>query len=192
MLTGKNAGNTPSTAPPAVATPLPPRNPVHTGKMCPAIAAVAAAYGRGVAHQRRARRARRPSPCRRRASTTTMPQPLPTSRNVLNPPGLPLPVSRMSTLPSASRGASRAPRTGSCRAGTRRRRPRRTPTASTPARLSDALPGRRRSRVATRSDVSRRRRPGAGLAGTDPRHHRAQPLADLLDRVRGRLARAAR
>src|SRR5262249_39594039 len=29
---GKNAGNTPRIAPPAAATPLPPRKPVHTGQ----------------------------------------------------------------------------------------------------------------------------------------------------------------
>ena len=37
-------GNTAANEPPAVATPLPPRNRAQTGKQCPTIAAVAAVY----------------------------------------------------------------------------------------------------------------------------------------------------
>src|SRR5436190_20459352 len=43
MSIGKYAGNTARQAPAEVATPFPPRKRLHTGKMCPAMAAVAAA-----------------------------------------------------------------------------------------------------------------------------------------------------
>jgi hypothetical protein len=94
---GKNGGNTDANDPPAVATPRPPRNPVHTGHTCPAIAAVPAAYAAGSLIGSPANPAA--VPFRMSSRITSAPHPEPSTRIVFSPPGLPLPARRMSTEP---------------------------------------------------------------------------------------------
>ena len=174
------------------ATPLPPRNPFHTGQQCPAIAAVPAAYAAGVADRQPDEpgdhalgrveddHEQRPTSC-------------PSTRIGVEPPGLPLP-----DCADVDRAARRQPR----HEVGRRERPDHVPdddAERAPLRTSDT-PGdydrvrcgvtARPSRLPTpeRCGVSRRRRP-AGLALPAPIHGiiDAQPLPDLFDRVLGRL-----
>src|SRR5215470_10562952 len=67
----KNGGNTVANEPPALATPRPPRNRVHTGHTCPTIDAVPAAYAAASPMSR----PRNPASAPLHASSTTTSRP---------------------------------------------------------------------------------------------------------------------
>ena len=82
--------------PAPVATPLPPRNLVQTGKTCPTIAAAPSTYPAARPSMRRPAPAAT-APFAASSTNTQMPRFHPSTRVTLDAPGLPEPTCRMST-----------------------------------------------------------------------------------------------